>query len=137
LPGSPFPGRFGGHHLRPLRSDRGCVYRHLFDAAFARVGVAAPTPVVETDSVRAIIRLVAAGAGMGLVPRVAASAELASGELQEIAWPDLDAAACLLMLWRRQRALHPALGHVLEHASAALGLTPADGRPPHAALCRS
>jgi DNA-binding transcriptional LysR family regulator len=120
-----------------IATGKGCVYRHLFDAAFARAGVAAPTPAVEVDSIRTIVRLVAAGTGMGLVPRMAAAAELARGELQEMAWLDHDAAACLLMLWRRQHPLRPALGHVIEHASARLGLTPADGLPPHAAPCRS
>jgi DNA-binding transcriptional LysR family regulator len=120
-----------------VATGQGCVYRHLFDAAFARAGVAPPTPVVEADSVRAIVRLVVAGAGMGLVPRMAVADELARGELQEIAWPDPDAAACLLMVWRRQRTLPPALTHVLDHASAGLAVTPADDRLPHGAPSRS
>lgn len=115
----------------------GCVYRHLFDTAFTRAGLAAPAPAVEADSIRAIVRLVMAGAGMGLVPRMAATEELTRGELQEMPWPDSDAAASLLMVWRQQRALPPALTQVLDHASAGLAVTPADDRLPRAAPFRS
>lgn len=115
----------------------GCAYRHLFEQAFAAAGLAAPAPVAEVDSIRAIARLVAAGTGLALLPRLAIAAELARGELVELVWPGPAAAASLLMVWRRQRTVPPALARVLEDAGAALGLTPAGARPPRAAPCRS
>ena len=118
-------------------TGKGCVYRHLFDAAFARAGIAAPVPVAEVDSIRAIARLVMAGFAMGLVPRLAVAAERARGELVAMPWLDPDASASLLMLWRRQRVLAPALRRLLDHAGATFGLTPADGLPPHATPCPS
>lgn len=118
-----------------VASAPGCVYRRLFDEAFAQAGIAAPVPVAEVESIRAIAHLVAAGAGMGLLPRVAVAAELERGELVEMPWPGPAAAVSLLMIWRRQRTTPPALKRVLEAAGAALGLTPADARPPRAAPC--
>lgn len=120
-----------------VATAKGCVYRRLFDEAFARANQIAPTPVVEADSIRAIARLVAAGTGLGVVPRLAVAAELDRGELVETPWPGPEAAASLLMIWRRQRIVPPALGRVLEDAGAALGLTPAGARPPRAAPCPS
>lgn len=120
-----------------VATAKGCVYRRLFDEAFARANQIAPTPVVEADSIRAIARLVAAGAGLGVVPRLAVAAELDSGELVETPWPGPEAAASLLMIWRRQRIVPPALGRVLEDVGAALALTPAGVRPPRAAPCPS
>lgn len=120
-----------------VATGQGCVYRHLFEVAFARAGATVPTPIIEADSIRTIIGLVASGAGMALVPRVAAAAALARSQVQEMPWPDADAAAQLLLLWRRQRPLRPALGAVLEHINARFELTPDDALPPRATPCRS
>lgn len=116
---------------------KGCVYRQVFDAAFARAGITAPVPIAEVDSIRTIARMVAGGAGMSLVPRLAVADELARGELVEVAWPDAGASASLLLLWRKQRTLAPALTHLLDHVDATSGLTPVDDRPRRAAPCLS
>ncbi|WP_214477596.1 LysR family transcriptional regulator, partial [Mesorhizobium sp. dw_380] len=57
--------------LRFVATEPGCIYRHMFDTAFAEAGMAAPRLAAEVGSIGAIARLVAAGAGLSLVPRLA------------------------------------------------------------------
>ncbi|MBP0583205.1 LysR family transcriptional regulator [Labrys sp. LIt4] len=118
-------------------TEAGCVYRHLFDAAFARAGLAAPNLAAEAGSIGAIARLVAAGTGLGLVPRLAVADALARGEVTELSWPGpaqtAALAADLVMIWRRRRVQPPALKLLLASASTGLdGLRPGDARPRHA-----
>lgn len=121
-----------------VATETGCVYRHLLDTAFAEAGLAAPKPVAEVGSVRAIAQLVAAGAGLGLLPRLAVSEALARGEIVEQPWPGPMRTAPLAMVWRRRRVQPPALQRVLAAADAAFApLRPAGARPRHAAPFRS
>lgn len=114
-------------------TETGCVYRHLFDAAFAAAGLAAPKLAAEAGSIGAIARLVAAGTGLGLVPHLAAAEALARGEVTELSWPGLLQAADLVMIWRRRRVQPPALKQLLASASTGLGaLRPGDARLRHA-----
>lgn len=114
-------------------TEKGCVYRHLFDAAFAAAGMASPKLAAEAGSTAAITRLVAAGAGLGLVPRLAAAEALDRGEVVELAWPGPALATDLMMTWRRRRVLPPGLKLLLASANAGLdALRPADARPRHA-----
>ncbi|KRB55308.1 hypothetical protein ASE04_06290 [Rhizobium sp. Root708] len=101
--------------LRSLRdrafvaTERGCIYRHLFEAGFAAVGLAAPNPAMEVGSIGAIVAMVAAGAGLALVPRLAVREALARGEVTEINIPELTAVAPLNLVWRRRRVPPPHL----------------------------
>ncbi|ANM10938.1 MULTISPECIES: LysR family transcriptional regulator [unclassified Rhizobium] len=116
-----------------VATEPGCVYRHLFDAAFAEAGVTAPPIVTEADSIATIIRLVASGAGYGLVPRLAVDAFAARGDVVELPWPGQPPAASLVMMWRRRRVQPPALTLLLQSASEHLSpITPADARLRHA-----
>lgn len=122
---------------RFVATEPGCVYRYLFDAAFVRAGLAAPSLAAEAGSIGAIARLVAAGTGLGLVPRLAVAEALARGEVTELSWPDpaqaADLAAELVMIWRRRRVQPPALKLLLASASTGLdALRPGDARPRHA-----
>ncbi|OWV83746.1 LysR family transcriptional regulator [Rhizobium sp. N122] len=116
-----------------VATEPGCVYRHLFDAAFAEAGVTAPPIATEADSIATIIRLVASGAGYGLVPRLAVDASAARGDVVELPWPGQPPAASLVMMWRRRRVQPPALTLLLQSASEHLSpITPADARLRHA-----
>lgn len=102
--------------LRFVATEPGCVYRHMFDAAFAEVDMIPPQPAAEVGSIGAIARLVATGAGLGLIPRLAVSDALARGELMELPWPGRMRPAPLTMIWRRRRVQPPALRQFLAAA---------------------
>ncbi|MBB4234015.1 LysR family transcriptional regulator [Rhizobium esperanzae] len=113
-----------------IATESGCVYRHLFDTAFGAAGVAAPPIVTEVDSIATIVRLVASGAGYGLVPRLVVGAR---GDIVELPWPGEPPAAALVMMWRRRRVQPPALALLLQSASDELSpVRPTDVRLRHA-----
>jgi DNA-binding transcriptional LysR family regulator len=116
-----------------IATETGCVYRHLFDTAFAEAHIAAPSIVTEADSIATIIRLVASGTGYGLVPRLALGPAAARGDVVELPWPGKPPAASLVMMWRRRRVQPPALTILLQSASEELSpLRSADARLRHA-----
>lgn len=100
-----------------VATETGCVYRYLFDKAFAEAGVAAPKPAVEVGSISMIVRLVANGTGMGLVPRLAVADALDRGEIIEMPWPGSVRTASLVMVWRRRRVQPSALKLLLAAVS--------------------
>lgn len=106
-------------HLPFVATETGCVYRRLFDNAFADAGIAAPDIVTQADSIQTIIRLVASGAGYGLVPRLAATPAAERGDVMELPWPGDAPTASLIMLWRRRRVQPPALSSLLGSAAEA------------------
>ncbi|WP_164780303.1 LysR family transcriptional regulator [Mesorhizobium sp. M7A.F.Ca.US.011.01.1.1] len=99
-----------------VATEPGCVYRHMFDTAFAEAGVATPKLAAEVGSIGAIARLVAAGAGLGLIPRLAVSDAIARGDIVELPWPGRVRTAPLAMTWRRRRVQPPALKQLLTAA---------------------
>lgn len=118
---------------RFVATEVGCVYRRLFDAAFAEAGLPAPRPVAEAGSIRAIARLVADGVGLALVPRLAVAAALDDGEIVAVPWPGLVQAAALVMVWRRRRVQAPTLKRLLTAATAHFSsVRSADVPLPHA-----
>jgi DNA-binding transcriptional LysR family regulator len=116
-----------------VTTEVGCIYRRLFDEAFAEAGVAAPKIAAEVGSIGAIAGLVAAGAGLGLVPRLAVADALDRGEIVEMPWPGPIRTASLAVIWRRRRVQPPALKLLLAAASDAFTpVKPADARLRHA-----
>ncbi|RWM66971.1 MULTISPECIES: LysR family transcriptional regulator [Mesorhizobium] len=119
--------------MRFVVTEAGCIYRHLFDEAFAEVGIASPRFAAEVGSIGTIARLVAAGAGLGLVPRLAVVEALDRGEVIEMPWPGPVKTASLAMIWRRRRVQPPALKLLLAAASGNFApVKPADAHPRHA-----
>jgi DNA-binding transcriptional LysR family regulator len=100
-----------------ITTEVGCVYRGLSDKAFAEAEVDAPKPAAEVGSIGTIARLVAAGAGISLVPRLAVADALDRGEIGEMPWPGPTRIASLVMIWRRRRVQPPALRVWLAAAS--------------------
>jgi DNA-binding transcriptional LysR family regulator len=117
-----------------VATETGCVYRAMVDRAFAEAGLGEPRLAAEAGSIDAIAGLVAAGAGFGLVPRLAVAAAIERGEVAELAWPGPVRSADIVMIWRRRRVQPPALKALL--TAVAEGFTPvtsAGVRPRHAA----
>jgi DNA-binding transcriptional LysR family regulator len=117
-----------------VATETGCVYRHMIDHAFAEAGLGKPALAVEAGSIDAIAGLVAQGAGLALVPRLAVAAALERGQVSEMTWPGPVRTADLVMIWRRRRVQPPALKLLLgEMGEDFATVTPAGGRPRHAA----
>ncbi len=116
-------------HLPFIATETGCVYRRLFDTAFAEAGIARPDIITRVDSIQTIIRLVASGAGYGLVPRLAVTPVAERADVVELPWPGDSPTASLIMLWRRRRVQPPALSLLLASAGEDLRpVRPADAR---------
>ncbi|MBZ9775414.1 LysR family transcriptional regulator [Mesorhizobium sp. CO1-1-8] len=114
--------------LQFVATEPGCIYRHMFDTAFAEAGIAAPKLATEVGSIGAIARLVAAGAGLGLVPRLAVTDALARGDIVELPWPGQVRTAPLTMIWRRRRVQPPALRQLLTAARNTLVPVPSPAK---------
>ncbi|MDJ1637537.1 LysR family transcriptional regulator [Rhizobium rhizogenes] len=116
-----------------LTTEVGCAYRAMFDKAFAEAGMVAPKPAAEVGSIGAIARLVTAGAGIGLVPRLAVAEALDRGEIIELPWPGPTQVVSLVTIWRWRRVQPPALLSLLAAASDHFApARSADVRPRHA-----
>ncbi|UCI06330.1 LysR family transcriptional regulator [Mesorhizobium sp. B1-1-8] len=119
---------------RFVATETGCVYRAMVDRAFAEAGLGKPKLAAEAGSIDAIAGLVAAGAGFGLVPRLAVTEALDRGEVAELSWPGPVRSTDLVMIWRRRRVQPPALRALLTAAGENFApLRPAGDRLPHAA----
>jgi DNA-binding transcriptional LysR family regulator len=111
-----------------VATEVGCIYRYLFDKAFAEAGIA-PKLAAEVGSIAMITSLVAAGMGMSLVPHFAVADALDRGEIVEMPWPGSVQMVSLVMIWRRRRVQPPALKLLLAAASDNLGpIKSADAR---------
>ncbi|MEI9406023.1 LysR family transcriptional regulator [Mesorhizobium argentiipisi] len=115
-----------------VATETGCVYRAMVDKAFAEAGLGRPRLAAEAGSIDAIAGLVAAGAGFGLVPRLAVAAAIDRGEVAELAWPGSPRSSNIVMIWRRRRVQPPALKALLTAIREGFTpITPAGARPPH------
>lgn len=118
---------------RFIATERGCIYRHLFDQAFAAAGVEPPGQISEVGSIAAIGHMVAAGSGWAIVPRMAVAAMLERGELVEHAFPGGIGKVSIVLIWRRRRVQRPALQSFLAAADGwRAGLRSGDVHLPHA-----
>lgn len=117
-----------------VATETGCVYRAMVDKAFGEAGLGKPRLAAEAGSIDAIAGLVAAGAGFGLVPRLAVAAAIEHAEVAELAWPGPARSVDVVMTWRRRRVQPPALKALLTAMGEGFTeITPAGARPRHAA----
>ncbi|CDX36708.1 Transcriptional regulator, LysR family [Mesorhizobium sp. ORS 3359] len=117
-----------------VATETGCVYRAMVDKAFGEAGLGKPRLAAEAGSIDAIAGLVAAGAGFGLVPRLAVAAAIERAEVAELSWPGPTRSADIVMVWRRRRIQPPALKALLAGIGENFApVTPAGARPRHAA----
>jgi len=116
-----------------VATQMGCVYRHIFDRAFGETGIGAPKLAAQVDSIRTIVRLVAAGTGLALLPRLAVVDALDRGEIIAMRWPGPIQTVSLVAIWRRRRVQPPALSQLLALAADELApVRPAGARRPRA-----
>jgi DNA-binding transcriptional LysR family regulator len=115
-----------------LVTETGCVYRQMFDNAFPAGSARRPHVAGEFGSLVAIRRLVEAGVGCALVPRLVAAE--ADGSLAVTPWDGDLRSVPISMLWRRQRVQPPVLRHFLDAVRQSFAaIRPNDARPRHAA----
>lgn len=107
-----------------LVTERGCVYRQMFETAFAQDG-ARPRIAVELGSIAAIQKLVAEGAGLALIPRVAVAA--GDKRIMILPWTGNSSPVPVSMIWHGRRGKRPAVRLFLE--AARRQFKPADARP--------
>jgi DNA-binding transcriptional LysR family regulator len=104
-----------------LATETGCVYRAMLDRAFCEAGLGAPKLAAEVGSIGAIAQMVAAGSGIGLVPRLAIADALRRGDVRAAPWPGPTQIAPLVMIWRRRRVQPPLLRSLLAAVSEGFG----------------
>ncbi|NGO53772.1 LysR family transcriptional regulator [Allomesorhizobium camelthorni] len=102
-----------------LVTQPGCVYRKMFDEAFAGTPPERPKPVGEFASIGSIRGLVEAGLGCALVPRSALAVH--PGHLVAIPWSGRSRTTPVTMMWRRRRVHAPAIAAFLATARECLG----------------
>jgi len=103
-----------------LLTTSDCSYRRMFEAVLAEAGLQ-PHIGVECGSVAAVVRYVAAGLGITIVPAVAIRRELAEGSLVALPWAEGPLEAGVLMLWHKDKWLSPALTAFMDLCRADLG----------------
>jgi DNA-binding transcriptional LysR family regulator len=97
-----------------------CTYRTLFEAFLARAGRRASV-ISEFNSIEAIKQCVAAGIGIGLLPRFTIERELADGKYA-ILPINLRGTVASLLAYREDKWLTPALSTFVECASQGLAV---------------
>ena len=102
-----------------LVTQTGCVYRRMFEEAFAETLPDRPKIAGEFASIGAVRNLVASGLGCALVPRLAVPE--AGGNVVALPWVGQSSAVPITMIWRRRRAQAPALRLFLSVAREVLG----------------
>jgi DNA-binding transcriptional LysR family regulator len=118
-----------------LVTETGCVYRRIFDEAFAAAGSPLPPITGEVGSLAAILRMVEAGLGCALVPSLAVAQ--APSTIAMRPWGGHEHVVPIVMTWRGRPVLRPALRALLDMARAGDHATkPAGVRRRHAAPSR-
>lgn len=121
-----------------LVTQSGCVYRKMFEEAFAETRPQRPAVVAELASVSAICGMVQAGLGCAIVPRLAASRAVAAGALAAVPWMGDPPAVPIRMSWNRHQSARPALKRFIDRARETfLDLRSDVDLRPRAAPCRS
>ena len=106
-----------------LVTEQGCVYRQMFETAFAQDGTR-PRIALELGSIAAIQKLVAEGAGCALIPRVAASGDR---RIVTLPWTGDNSPVPVSMIWHGRRGKRPAVRLFME--AARQQFKPGDARP--------
>jgi DNA-binding transcriptional LysR family regulator len=89
-----------------LVTQPGCVYRNIFDEAFAATLPGRPKRAGEFASIGSIRGLVEAGLGCALVPRSALAAQ--PSRVVAVPWAGASRTTPVTMMWRHRRVQSPA-----------------------------
>ena len=88
-----------------LATERGCVFREMFDDAFSPFPV--KEPVAELASIGALSGCVAAGMGCALLPLVSVRSQAARGEVAVVRSEDADLRTPVTMTWLERNSANP------------------------------
>ncbi|MCR4267893.1 LysR family transcriptional regulator [Nitratireductor sp. ZSWI3] len=100
-------------------TEPGCVYRKMFDEAFADTRPERPRLIGEYGSIGSIRGIVEVGAGCALVPRSALAGQ--SANVAALPWSGPHATTPVTMMWRHRRTQSPAARAFLAAAREHLG----------------
>lgn len=121
-----------------LVTQSGCIYRRMFEEAFATTRPQRPAVVAELATLSAICGMVQAGLGCAIVPQLAASRAVADGALIAVPWKGDPPAVPIRVSWNRRQSLRPALKRFIDKArERGVDLRPDVDRRPRASLSRS
>jgi DNA-binding transcriptional LysR family regulator len=100
------PGNLSGQTL--LLTETGCAYRRKLDQVLSSMQIR-PGHITEFSSVEAIKACVGLGMGVGLLPEIVVTKELARKELTTLPWtgPVMDMATHVV--WHKDKWISPAL----------------------------
>ncbi|MFP5501436.1 MAG: LysR family transcriptional regulator [Candidatus Sericytochromatia bacterium] len=91
-----------------LMPEAGCSYRVMLESRLAEAGVH-PGSITEFASLEAIKQCVMAGLGVGILPEVAVSGEVATGRMVILPWHDLPFGFVTQVAWHKDKWMTPAL----------------------------
>jgi DNA-binding transcriptional LysR family regulator len=99
-----------------LVTQSGCIYRRMFDDAFATSHPHRPRIVGELAGLSAVCAMVQAGVGCAIVPRLAASRALEDGLVAAVPWIGAEATVPITVSWNRRQSARPALKRFIDTA---------------------
>ena len=86
------------------------TYHHLFESERMQTG---PSALLPFNSTEAIKQCVLAGIGIGVVPKIAVSSEIAQKQLVALNWAGPECAFVTQVAWHKDKRLSPALQALL------------------------
>jgi DNA-binding transcriptional LysR family regulator len=92
-----------------LVTQSGCIYRKMFEQAFAASRPHRPRIAGELASLNTVCAMVQAGLGCAIVPRVAASRALDDGVVVAVPWVGAQTSVPITVSWHRRQSTRPAL----------------------------
>jgi DNA-binding transcriptional LysR family regulator len=98
---------------RVLLSKTECSYRMMFQQLLADAKVS-PQGIMEVNCTNTIKRLVAAGFGITILPKISVNQEIDNGELVALSWKDDDLEIDMLMIWYKNKWISPVMKAFME-----------------------
>jgi DNA-binding transcriptional LysR family regulator len=100
-------------HEALLLTESGCGYRSKLDRQLALANVR-PQRITEFSSVEAIKQCVAAGMGLGLLPRIVIAGELKKRQFTLLNWQGAKMTIATHMVWHKDKWMSPAMQAFLD-----------------------
>jgi DNA-binding transcriptional LysR family regulator len=91
-----------------ILSESGCSYRVVFENILSNAGVY-PSSILEFSSVSAMKQCAISGLGITLLPRIAVTAEITTGQLVDLHWSGHDFGIVAQVAYHKDKWLSPAL----------------------------
>ena len=107
------------HHESLILSEIGCSYRIIFENLLATAGVY-PDTILDFSSVSAMKQCAISGLGITLLPLIAVTNEIATGQLVNLNWIGPDFGIVAQVAYHKDKWLSPALSAFLNLATEIL-----------------